>query len=220
MGEYTILHQTNIIVHVCAGTIALLVGLIALATKKGKKRHRKSGRIFLWLLSIVILTGLLGVFVFKGNAFLIVITVLSGYNGYSGYRCLITKSNLPQWQDIVAVVVGIAAGSYFLYYFKTIGMMWAPVIIYASVGFLFFIISYDLLRYLIPRKKYKTLWLYEHIYKMIAAFTALLSAATGTVLPHYKPYSQFLPSLLGTSFAIFAIIYVYRKRASLRLKPS
>ena len=60
-------------------------------------------------------------------------------------------------------------------------MIWSPVIIYSTVGTLLLVITYDFLRYLIPSSNYKMLWLYEHIFKMIGAFTALLSAFSGTV---------------------------------------
>jgi len=65
---------------------------------------------------------------------------------------------------------------------------------------------------LIPVEKYNNLWFYEHIYKMVAAFTALLAAAEGTLFPDYTPYSQFLPSVFGTLLAIGFIIYFYKKR--------
>lgn len=46
------------------------------------------------------------------------------------------------------------------------------------------VIIYDFLRYLIPKNSYRKhrIWLYEHIYKMTSAFSAILSAFTGTVL--------------------------------------
>ncbi len=80
------------------------------------------------------------------------------------------------------------------------------------------LITYDLLRYFIPVSKYKGLWLYEHIYKIIAAFTALFSAFVGTVFPQYHPYSQFLPSIFGTSMAFIFMYYYYRKSKSDKLK--
>ncbi len=92
-------------------------------------------------------------------------------------------------------------------------MYWSPIIIYSTVGALLMIISYDFARYFIPRAIYKSkrLWLYEHIFKMTGAFTALLAAFSGTVFPNYKPYSQFVPSLLGTMLQIGFIVYTYRQ---------
>jgi hypothetical protein len=206
-----ILHKSNIFIHVISGSIALILGFIAIILNKGKRLHKQVGKVFLMLLSIVIITGLLGVFVFGRNSFLLVITVLSGYFGFSGYRVLQTKSNEPKLLDIIVAILSISTVFYFLYYFKTIGMIWAPVVIYSTVGALLALVSYDFLKYLIPRAKYKRLWLYEHIYKMIGAFIALLSAFSGTVLSDYKPYSQILPSVFGTFLQIGFIVYYYRK---------
>jgi hypothetical protein len=211
MGHPSLLHKTNIIIHILAGSIALILGVIALIARKGGKSHRKSGDLFLLLLILVIGTGLVGVFIFGRNTFLLVITVLSGYFGFSGYRILQTKSNRPRLIDISVALAALLAVSYFLYYFKSIGMIWSPVVIYSTVGTLLLVITYDFLRYLIPSSSYKMLWLYEHIFKMIGAFTALLSAFSGTVFSNYQPYSQFLPSVFGTLLQIAFIIYYYRK---------
>jgi hypothetical protein len=215
-----ILHKSNIIIHVIAGTVALILGAIAIIANKRKIFHKQVGKVFLALLSIVIITGLLGVFVFGRNSFLLVITVLSGYFGFSGYRALQTKSNQPKLLDISVAIISLSTVFYFLYYFKTIGMIWKPVVIYSTVGAIIAVISYDLLRYFIPKAKYQRLWFYEHIYKMIGAFTALLSAFSGTVLYAYKPYSQILPSVFGTLLQIGFIAYYYRKNQRNSLQKS
>lgn len=211
MSDYTLPHQINIIVHVIAGSLALIMGVIAMTSRKGGKIHNRSGQLFLFLVAFVITTGLIGVFVFKVNTFLLVITLLSGYEAFSGYRILKLKSNVPTLLDILVALIAVGSGIYFIYYFKSIGMYWAPVIIYSTLGTLFALVAYDLLRYAIPAKRYQKMWLYEHIYKMVAAFTALLSAFVGTVFPQYHPYSQFLPSIFGTLLAIGFIVYFYRK---------
>jgi hypothetical protein len=211
-----IVHQANILLHVVAGSFALLFGTVALLTHKGKYMHKRAGRVFLWLLAVVISTGLIGVFVFGQNTFLLVITVLSAYQGVSGYRVLQTKSNQFNWLDVCTSLISLSTVLYFLYYFKTIVPIWNPVIIYSTVGFLVLIIAYDFLRYFIPPHTYKNLWLYEHIYKMIGAFSAILSAFSGTVFNQYQPASQILPSVLGIGLQIGFIGYYYlRKRAKL-----
>jgi uncharacterized membrane protein len=219
MDNLLLAHKTNIIIHVVAGSIALLLGIVALVTQKGGKNHTRSGNIFLGLLVVVILTGFFGVFVFGRNTFLLVITVLSGYFGFSGYRALQTKSNKPQVIDVCVAIVSLIAVGYFLYYFRSIGMIWSPVIIYSTVGTLILVIVYDFVRYLIPRAKYGNLWFYEHIFKMIGAFTALLSAFSGTVFSNYQPYSQFLPSVFGTLLQIGFIVYYYRIKKAVLAGP-
>jgi hypothetical protein len=147
-------HTANITVHITAGTIALLLGIVALCSVKGKKWHKKSGNWFLVLVAIVVFTGLLGVFIFKRNSFLLVITLLSGYQGFSGYRVLQSKNNKPKLPDIAMAVITMGSAVYFLYYIKSIGFFWKPVIIYSTLGALFTVITYDFLRYCIPSSRY------------------------------------------------------------------
>lgn len=211
MSDYSILHQANIIIHIIFGSSALFIGCLALIFKKGGKTHKTLGRLFLISMAFVILTGLVGVFLFGVNVSLLMVTALSGYNAFSGYRVIKNKTLEFKFLDIAVALFTAGTAIYFIYYIKSIGLFWAPVVMYSLVGALFLLISYDLLRYFIPANKYKGLWLYEHIYKIIAAFTALLSAFIGTVFPQYHPYSQFVPSILGMSMAFIFMFYYYRK---------
>lgn len=206
------MHEANIVIHVLSGTIALLLGVAALLSKKGTSIHLSSGRYFLGFMSIVIFTGLVGVFVFGRNSFLLVVTILAGYNAFSGYRVLKFKSNAPKNLDMALALVSLLVVAYYLYYFKSIGMIWNPVIIYSTVGALLFVVAYDFLRYLIPGAKYKKnkIWIYEHIYKLTSAFGGLLAAFTGTVLDQYQPYSQILPSVFSISIILGFSFYVYK----------
>jgi uncharacterized membrane protein len=79
MDLFSILHKGNLIIHISAGTLALLIGIFILLTVKRGRLHRVSGRIFLVFMCLVVFTGLLGVFVFNRKGFLLVITILSGY---------------------------------------------------------------------------------------------------------------------------------------------
>jgi hypothetical protein len=207
MENFTLLHQANITTHVMAGSLALLIGFAIIFITKGSQTHKKVGRVFLYLLCIVIFTGLMGVLAFGRHTFLLLITVLSGYFGFSGYRTLRTKSNNVLWMDVLLGVLALIIAGYYVYYMKTIGMFWQPVVTYSTIGALAMIVSYDFLRYLIPSSKYRKLWLFEHIYKMFGAFTALLSAFSGTVFAHYQPYSQLLPSIFGTLLSLGFIGY-------------
>ena len=206
------LHTLNIVLHVSAGIVALVLGLVALLTAKGGSVHNKCGNYFLAFVSIVIVTGLIGVFIFGRNTFLLVITVLTGYVSFSGYRALKFKSNVPRVLDIIVALVSLFTLTYFLYFFHSIGMIWSPVVIYSTVGAMLLVILYDFLRYLIPSKTYSKhrIWLYEHICKMISAFSGLLSAFAGTVLKEYQPHSQYLPSVLGMITIVGFMVYTYR----------
>jgi hypothetical protein len=66
-------------------------------------------------------------------------------------------------------------------------------------------------RFAFPRKWFATTWFYEHLVKMIGAYTAVVSAFSGTVFVRWQPYSQMAPSLFGTLAIIGFVIYHRRK---------
>lgn len=212
------LHIINIATHVVAGSTALLTGLVALSVKKGGKNHLLFGRVFTWMMGVVILTGLMGVFAFKRNTFLLVLTLLSGYNCFSGIRAVKLGGQKPGSIDYWAPVTVMAAAVYYLYYIHSIGLYWSPVVIYSTIGALFLVTIYDLFKALMPAKLLKKTVIYEHIYKMVSALSGLASAFTGTVFPDHKPYSQFLPSVLGLMCIIVIFIRVGNK-PSLKSNP-
>jgi hypothetical protein len=211
MEHLELLHKVNIFTHIATGSAALLIGVFILLTRKGSPLHIRLGRIFIYLLTAVIFTALVGVFVYGRNTFLLVITILSGYQGFSGWRNLKTKSNQFHWIDAIAILISLVTVSYYLYYMKKIGFIWSPVIIYSTVGTLILFITYDVFRYFIPKSRYQNLWLYEHIIKMVGAFTALLAAFSGTVFVTYQPISQILPSVIGFVLQIGFVIYYVKK---------
>ncbi|TAE32693.1 MAG: hypothetical protein EAZ92_01380 [Candidatus Kapaibacterium sp.] len=213
------LHTANILLHVSCGTIALLLGFVAIFSRKGGRVHIKSGQIFLVLLVVVITTALVGVFIFGRNTFLLVITLLAAYQGFSGNRILQTRANTPHWADILAGVLTLSSAAYFVYFLRQIGMIWSPTVMYSTLGWLFGIILYDVVRYFIPTELYKEhrIWLLEHIVKLMAAFGALFSAFVGTVLPNFQPYSQLLPSVVVTlGMAYFLIVWSKKRTPSNR----
>jgi len=99
------MHSVNIFVHVTIGLLAIVVGLIPYVTKKGGKQHRRFGRLFIVLMSIVILTALSGVFFFRDRPFLTIVTLLSFYTTYSGYRVLKTKEKGFTFRDFVVITI-------------------------------------------------------------------------------------------------------------------
>ena len=205
------LHHINIAVHVLAGTLALIAGYAAVFTSKGGKKHIRFGGYFTKVVALVIITGLIGVFVFKRNNFLLVITLLSGYECYSGIRAIRLRGNKPEWFDYLVSVLVSASAMYYLYYISSIGMYWNPIITYSTIGALFVLTLYDIGKLFMPVTFLKKAYLYEHVYKMIGALAALTSAFSGTVFPQYKPYSQLLPS-------VFAFTYIFATFIGLGLK--
>jgi len=206
------LHNINIIVHITAGIIAILIGIIPYISQKGGKKHRQYGYIFLGLMAIVIITALNGVVFFRDRPFLTVVTFQSFYFSYSGFRVIKTKEKGAELADFLVMLLVAIVGVSFLWKVKDANVLWNKAVVYYLLGYLFLIITFDLLRYFLPNLiKSKRFWLYEHIYKMTGAFTALFSAGMGTVLSNWQPYNQIIPAVFGTFWLVFCLIYFPRR---------
>jgi len=206
------MHSINIFIHVFAGTLALLAGIVALTAAKGEKTHIRSGRLFAGLVAIVIATGLVGVFVYGRSNFLLVITLLSAYNCFSGIRVIRQKGRPPGPLDngIAAAVITVAL--YYLYTSRSAGHYWAPGVTWSTIGALALVTSWDLGRNGFPAAFLKKAVPYEHVYKMVSAFSGLCSAFAGTVFPRYQPYSQLLPSAAALAYIIVIFIRLSNQR--------
>ncbi|PYF76749.1 DUF2306 domain-containing protein [Pedobacter nutrimenti] len=199
-------HHTNIIIHVAAGTLALVLGFITAILYKRKRWHVQLGRWFLWMMGLVVATGLIGIFVFQRNSFLLVITLLSGYNCFSGIRAIRLNGAKAKPIDVILPLIVITTGGLYWYSLQSSALYWSALVVYSTLGALWLITCYDLLKNYLSFNFRQKASKYEHAYKMISALSGLSSAFAGTVFPQYHPYSQFLPSVIG--FCWILIIFV------------
>ncbi|MEI9918470.1 MAG: hypothetical protein WDO14_06680 [Bacteroidota bacterium] len=209
------LRLINVILHIAAGSFALVFGTINIVNGKGGKVHNKVGRWFLWCIGIVAVTATIGVLVFEFKAFLAVLTLLVAYQATSGYRVLKTKSNGPATIDMILSIAGFASAVIFIVYLRSITFPWSPVIIYSTLVWLMMQSVYDLARFLFPKRWFASLWLYEHTFKMISSFGAIISAFLGNVVRAGQPYTQIMPSVLALWIAIYFLVALYRKKVKL-----
>src|SRR5213594_3402463 len=90
------------LVHVAAGTLALVVAPIPMLTAKGGGTHRRWGQVYFWAMAVVALTA-------------VILAVFSFYSAFYGYRALFRKrpregqGALPL--DWTAAVVMLAASA-------------------------------------------------------------------------------------------------------------
>jgi hypothetical protein len=108
-------------------------------------------------------------------------------------------------------VAGLGAAILFILFLQTVHFPWNPAVIYSTLGSLMCVATYDLARFAFPKRWFAKLWLHEHLVKMIGAYTAVVSAFSGTVLGAWQPYSQLVPSLLGTGLQIGYVLYFAAK---------
>ncbi len=203
-----ILHTTNIAIHVVFGTLALLLGLVPIFSSKGGAIHRRFGRYFLYLTAVVVLTATLGITAFEFRAFLTVVVGISAYQAFAGYRVLGFKTTGPRRLDTFVALLALLGTIAFLVLLHRIDLVWSGGVMYSLLGALGSVALYDLTRPLFRRRWVRgRFWLYEHIWKLMSTYGALLSAFSGTVLSEYQPYSQFLPSVLVTGVALGFMAY-------------
>lgn len=196
-------HSVNVFVHAALGVVALVAGAIPLVARKGSATHKKYGRFFLAVFSGVITTAFIGSLFFRVRPFLIVITLLSFYAAFSGTRVLRTRSRGPGTIDFIVSLLVFAPASWCLIRLRSAHVAWDSTVIYSTLGAVYLVVVYDMMRFVLPNTDFDGLWMYEHAYKIVSAYSALLSAFAGTVLPFYQPLSQLAPSACGLGIIFY-----------------
>lgn len=206
-----------LLLHIAAGTFALLSGPMAIAFKHGGKVHRIAGKIFFYAMMTVAVSATV-VGIAHKDYFLLIVAVFSAYLVSSGYRILylkkLSKGQKPQVIDWVITAAMFAFSLLFISYGAYIALVFKNS--FSIVLFTFGAISFGLV--LKDKKIYtannleKNYWLYTHIIKMIAgniaAFTAFL-----VVNIHFQPnfIVWILPSFIG-GLVIRYYTTLYRKK--------
>jgi hypothetical protein len=209
-----LLAHANIAIHVTAGSLALLLGLFQLVTRKGGVRHARVGGLFVTLTWIVVTTAAAGLVLFRFRAFLAVLTLLVAYWTFSGIRAVRIRDSGPTRIDAIVSLLALSAAALFVVFLPRVRFPWVPLIIYSTLATLTAVALYDLVRFAFPRRWYSSLWLYEHVVKIIGAHAAIVAAFSGTVLAAWQPYSQILPSAIWTALQIGFILSIRRARSS------
>lgn len=213
------LHTLNIIGHVAFGALALLLGLVPMMRPNGGAVHVRFGRWFLAATAAVLLTAVLGLVVFNFRAFLVIVVMISLYQVWSGYRAVKMRATGPTRLDALWAGAFLVGSGVFLSYLHVIDLVWSRPVIYSLLGGLVFFTLFDLARFAFVPLWRRVLWRYDHLWKMISAYFALAAAFSGTVLPQFKPYSQFLPSVLGMGLSVGFILYYARRRRKQAAQP-
>jgi uncharacterized membrane protein len=115
-GDYLAIEKPLLYLHILAGFISLGIAYVLLFIKKGNKRHKKLGMIYVYGMSTIFVTAiplsLLGEF----NPFLFVIAIFSFYLAFSGYRQGRDRNGAREQIDKVLGVFITATSILFLFY--------------------------------------------------------------------------------------------------------
>ncbi|QKY19178.1 hypothetical protein B4589_001835 [Halolamina sp. CBA1230] len=188
--------------HIAAGTVAVLAGVGALVTKKGGRRHRGAGKLFLAAMAVTVATVfvLLAAAVTTFRIVLTLVAVFSGYLAFSGYRVLSRKrpSETPATVDWLAagtvVVACLVLGSWGVAWFLDGSSFGVVMAVFGGIGVAFG--GQELRSF---RRGESGEWLVGHLQRMIAAFIATISAVSAVNLTPVIGVSAWLwPTVVGT----------------------
>ena len=98
-----------LLIHILAGTIALLAAAFAICSEKGKKIHIAAGRTYYWGMVGIFLTAL-PMSIITSNVFLFLIAFFSFYLAFAGRRFAQNRKGIASTVDWIAVGLMIAAG--------------------------------------------------------------------------------------------------------------
>ncbi|MES2320640.1 MAG: hypothetical protein V4633_00075 [Pseudomonadota bacterium] len=215
--DVTLFHLANLGVHIGAGAIGILIAIGILFMAKGTLRHRRQGQLFALCVLLVCVTATLGNIFFRFVPVFALLTVLVLYQLLSGWRSVRTKADGPGGIDAVLTASAVAATGLILFRLQQ-----APAevgsnaaVVNATLAAIAVMLAYDTVRWVFPRTWFGRLWIYDHIYKLIASFGALLSAFAGNTLRFAQPWSQILPSVIGG----LLIIWYFWRQARRDVRP-
>lgn len=206
-------HLLNLVLHIGAGIVALSLGFLILASAKATVSHRERGRLFVALTLVVCATGVIGNAFFRFLPLFAVLTVLVAYQLLSGWHVVYTKAAGPNRIDALLSACALSVTLFLIpFLFSSGPRNAASSVIYSSLGALVALLAYDTARWWFPRRWHRSLWRYEHIFKLVSSLFAMLSALTGNVIRFGQPWSQFAPSVLS----IVTILWFFRRDLRVR----
>jgi uncharacterized membrane protein YuzA (DUF378 family) len=221
------LFKIALVLHIAAGSLAVLVGLIPLVTSKGEKLHRSFGGWFRRTMYLVIGTAALMTMIAM-KPYFAALTAAAAIGCFSGLRVLKRKrpdldiAQRAQPLDWV-FTVGVLLISAYLALAASAGEVGNnATVFYALIGAAAFYSAYDLLRFTFPTAWpfFPRLWFYEHLVKMLGSYSAVVAAFSGSVLyflPIPEPWKQLWSAILFHNLMIaFILWYAIKGRRAAR----
>jgi uncharacterized membrane protein len=212
-----------LVVHISAGLCAVLVGVLPILTRKGSRLHRLSGRVFAVFMTTLLVCAW-GMTALRPDAYFLALSSAASLSLFSGLRVLGRKrpdlraADQARALDWIATLAAVGVGGLTVWLALT-GRSDAPpqILIALAYGSLS-LGGWDLWWFFRPLDWpfSPELWTYEHLWKMLGAYSAVLSAFSGnflTVLP--TPWSALWPTVLFQSLSlVWLAALLIRKRRS------
>ncbi len=210
-----------LIVHIGAGFCAVLIGAMPILTRKGSRLHRLSGRVFAVLMTTLLVCAW-GMTALRPNAYFLALSSAASLGLFSGLRVLGRKrpdlraSDRARPVDWIATLGAVGVGLFTVWLALTGHQDTPPQILIALAYGSLSLGGWDLWRFARPLDWpfSPELWTYEHLWKMLGAYSAVWSAFAGNFLTFVpSPWSALWPTVLFQSLSlIWLVSLLVRKR--------
>lgn len=190
-----------LIVHIFAGTIALVVAPAAMVTFKGGLWHRRWGKIYLWMTVVIAATGV-AMSLLRSNLFLLMVAVFSFYLVFSGYRVLHRKKpgQRATLSDKAVTLLMLLAGVAFIasgvYRLQRSSFGIVPLVF---GGIALFLAGREMAEFRHPPSEPRWWW-FSHMRNMLAAYITTVTAFSVVNFTLLPPIARWLwPTVAGTA---------------------
>lgn len=185
-------------IHIAAGFIALITGLVPMFAKKGGKAHVFWGTVYFWAMFVVALTALFRFQMQMRLIFLAAIAIFSFYNTFTGVRLIQRKESLkPSWLDYFASVLAMMC-ALAMFYFAFLGYQKGDGFLstlFLVFGVAVFTMALEDLRVFMGKKIINDegkpvpirYWFQNHISRMGGSYIATVTAFLVVNNPPYIP---------------------------------
>jgi len=141
MNTLELIYDSLLLTHIIAGCVSLVTGYASLMVKRGGKWHRRAGRIYVYGMTLVVLTAFPIALLFP-NPFLFGIAIFSGYFVFSGRSAALNREGNATKMDwftaeLLFLTSVIALGA--IAYVKMMDIGYPQV--FLIVGFVFSLIG-------------------------------------------------------------------------------
>ncbi len=220
----SILSSAALGAHIAAGSAALALGIVPILTAKGRGAHRRFGGWY--ARTMILVVGSAAVMsAIAVKPYFAALTVGAAISTFSGIRVLNRKRpDVDPLQRARALDWAFLGGAALLLLLLLAVALAGEVgqnatVFYALIGGAGAYLLWDAWRFLFPAAWpfFPRLWFYEHLVKMLASYSAVVAAFSGSVLhflPIPEPWKQLWSTILFHNLMIGFILWyaVVRKR--------
>lgn len=205
-GDYLAIEKPLLYLHILAGFISLGIAYVLLFIKKGNKRHKKLGMIYVYGMTTIFVTAIPLSLIGEFNPFLFVIAIFSFYLAFSGYRQGRDRNGAREQID-KALGIFITATS-ILFYSMAVSLyliedsMWITSVIFGSIALVFSINDFRRMKIVERPNFYDKTNL--HLNLMLAGTIATTTAFIVTIEPFSTLWLNWVaPTIVGTPIIIY-----------------